>query len=324
VLLTGATGFVGSFLAEDLVKNGFEVFVTIRKSSDLQWIKELPLQLIYLNLQNEEEIFEFLEKNQIKYVIHNAGLTRHPSELELNHVNAEILNNFINAINKLSFSISKFIFISSLAAYGSADSQKGGIVDRNSIPRPLTAYGRSKLLAESYLKNQQFNYIIFRPTAVYGPREKDLYTLFKTLNARLDVSIGSGQKLTFIYVKDLSKLIVNSLTRELKYKDYFASDMQLYDSNYFSTIISNKLNKKTIKITLPSMFVKTICNMNDMLGKIFKFHPLLNSDKFNEISAASWNCDASEIWEELNMKPEYLLERGVGETVEWYTQNNWL
>ena len=324
VLLTGATGFVGSFLAKDLVERGYVVYVTLRKSSDLQWIKDLPLKHCFIDLSKANPIKDFLEENHIDAIIHNAGLTRHPEEDELNRINAGILKNIIEAINTVSYPIKKLIYISSLAAYGSADNQQEGIVRLDSTPKPLTAYGRSKLLAEGYLKDQVFPYLILRPTAVYGPREKDLLTLFKTINNRLDISIGKGQKLTFIYVKDLSYVIVESLKVSMKHKAYFISDTGLYDSSYFSSLIAKCLNKSVIKIVLPSFIVKWVCNVNDVLGKIFKYHPLLNSDKYNEISAKSWSCDADNIWDELNSKPKYDLAAGVEETVAWYKSYRWL
>lgn len=324
VLLTGATGFVGSFVTEELIKNGYEVFVTLRKGSSIKWIENLHYTPVYINLNNIDEIKEHLQSHNYDYIIHNAGLTRHPEEDELNRVNASILENFIKVINTLTKTPENFIFISSLAAYGSADQQKDGIVTRDSTPKPLTAYGRSKLKAEQLIKNAKFPYVILRPTAVYGPREKDLFTLFKTLNAGIDAKVGKGQNLSFIYVKDLSRVIVACLNKKLKYKSYFVSDSNLYSSEMFSELISKALSKKSIKITLPSAFVKMICKTNDIAGKLFGFHPLLNGDKFNEISAKSWNCYSEDLWQELALKPQYLLEEGVSETAEWYKAQGWL
>ncbi len=324
MLLTGATGFVGSFIAEDLISKGYEVFVTLRKSSDLSWINHLALNKILLDLNSPTAIQKTLEDNNISLIVHNAGLTRHSDESELNKVNADILGNFITAIDKLSYKIEKLIFISSLAAYGSAEHQPNDIVDRKSKPHPLTAYGRSKLLAESNLHGRNIPYLILRPTAVYGPREKDLLTLYKTLNKGFDISIASGQKLSFIYVKDLSKIIVNSLEFDLKQKEYFVSDGELYDSKYLSELIANNLGKRPIKISLSKIIIKLVCQINDVLGKLFRFHPLLNSDKYNEITAKSWNCYSKDLWDELNIQPQYLLKDGVKETVEWYKLNKWL
>ena len=324
VLLTGASGFVGSFITEELVRNGYQVYVTLRKGSSTKWIDGLPLTPIYVDLNSTSEIQNLLQENKFSYIIHNAGLTRHPDEHELVKVNASILENFVNVINQIEEKPQKFIFISSLAAYGSAENQRQGIVNRESIPKPLTAYGRSKLKAEEIIAGAKFSYVILRPTAVYGPREKDLYTLFKTINMGLDAKVGNGQKLTFIFVKDLSKVIVCCLKVNLKHLSYFVSDTNLYSSDYFSEVIAKSLGKKTLKITLPQFLVKIICKTNDAAGKVFGFHPLLNGDKFNEISAKSWNCYSEDLWEELAIKPEYSLEKGVKETSEWYKKEGWL
>ena len=324
VLLTGATGFVGSFIAEDLVNQGFSVYITLRKSSSTRWIENIPLEYIYIDLGSRQEIEEVCVKHQFDYIIHNAGLTRHPNEKELERVNASILGHFIAVLNQLEYKPQKFIYISSLAAYGSADLQPRAIVKRDSVPKPLTAYGRSKLKAEELLKNATFSFVCLRPTAVYGPKEKDLLTLFKTLNKGLNVEVGKGQKLSFIYVKDLSNVIVRCLKKNLKYNHYFVSDGQLYSSSEFSDLILKALKKKAIKLTLPKIMVKIICRVNDIAGKLLGFHPLLNGDKYHEIAAGSWNCDSSDLWEEIGEMPDYSLEKGVNETVEWYKREGWL
>ncbi|MBK7701163.1 MAG: NAD-dependent epimerase/dehydratase family protein [Saprospiraceae bacterium] len=77
----------------------------------------------------------------------------------------------------------KFVYISSLAAYGPADNQPGKTITEDFIPKPVTEYGRVNWPQERYLKEKtQLPYIIIRPTAVYGPKVKGISQCFSDGN----------------------------------------------------------------------------------------------------------------------------------------------
>jgi UDP-glucose 4-epimerase len=324
VLLTGATGFVGGFIAQELVDAGYGVHVTVRKRSDFGAIKHLELTYTELDLLNPSAIADYIDQFSIKFIIHNAGLTRHKCEEELNSVNAIVIKNFASAYIQAKHKFEKIIFISSLAAYGPADLQSDGLVSRNSVPKPITAYGRSKLLGESYLKSTKAPYIILRPTAVYGPREKDLLTVFKMISKGLEVTLGGQQKLSFVYVKDLARGVVKALAVNMPFDEYFVTDGKNYTNLELNAAIRGHLNVKTLKFNLPLWILKVISQFNERIAKISGYFPVVNSDKYNELAARSWYCDSKDFWSHLGTSPGYHLDEGVKETVNWYKTNKWI
>jgi nucleoside-diphosphate-sugar epimerase len=324
VLLTGATGFVGGFIAEDLVEDGYKVFITARQSSDMSYLIHLPLQTVHLSLDDVDQLADFIHTNEINYIIHNAGLTRHPKETELNRVNATYIENLAKACLKSPFKVKKLVFVSSLAGYGPADHTPKQIIDYSTIPQPVTAYGRSKLLGEKLLKNYDVPYLILRPTAVYGPREKDLYTVFKMISKRLQITLGGQQILSFIYVKDLSQVIVKSLSSAMPRQEYFVTDGNKYSNFELNEVIRYNLNVKTLKLNLPLWVLKRISQVNEFISSLTGFFPVVNKDKYNELAARSWYCDSKDVWNDLKMSPKYDLRAGIKETVAWYRTNKWI
>ena len=193
-------------------------------------------------------------------------------------------------------------------------------------PKPIEIYGKSKLEAEKYILQQDdIPWLIFRPTGVYGPREKDYYVFFKTINGGMEPYIGkSRQILTFIYVKDLVRLVIGSLRSGKVHKAYFVADGNEYDSREFAAITKKHLGKRTFRFTLPLGMVKAIaCSMEKIYG-IWGGMPTLNSDKYNVLSSTNWRCETAPLELDFGFKAEYDLDRGVKETLEWYKKEQWI
>lgn len=326
LLITGATGFIGGFLVDMAVKQNFDVYVSVRKNSDLSQIKHLPIKYITLDFTSIENMKEVLAEIKPAYIINNAGLTKAKTQQELDTVNADYAANFaIAAIQSLP-NLKKYVYISSLASYGPADSKGEDIVADHQTPQPVTMYGKSKLKAESMLKEiQNLPYIILRPTAVYGPRERDLYTVFKMVKSGLALYSGNGQqKLTFVYIDDLVQLILAVCkTKEAK-KCYFVSDGNVYNSIVLNEYIASSLSKKTVKFGLPLPLLTVIAYVSELTGKISGKIPPLNRDKLNEIKANNWQCDVKPLFNDTGYQPKVLLKEGIQKTVDWYKNNNWL
>ncbi|MBK9257572.1 MAG: NAD(P)-dependent oxidoreductase [Saprospiraceae bacterium] len=326
VLITGATGFIGGFIVRECLSRGYEVTATVRKSSDTSGLKGLDIKLIEWNFEDILQMTESLQYHQFEYIIHNAGLTKSPEPKAYWKVNTTYLDNLLCAIKNAKINIQKFVFISSLASYGPADFQKNGILDSNSVPHPVTNYGRSKLDSENLLINSKdIPWVILRPTAVYGPMEKDLFNVFETINKGIELVAGFGkQKLTFIYVKDLAKMIVDAMSSDVKHKGYFVTDGQSYEGKYFNSLIKKHLSKKTVSIRLPIFVIKGVAYVSEKVSALSGKYPSLNIEKVNEIKARSWNCDISEQQKDLGFTAAYTLDEGIKETILWYKENNWL
>ncbi len=193
-------------------------------------------------------------------------------------------------------------------------------------PNPVTLYGKSKLKAENYIKRlPNFKYLIIRPTGVYGPREKDYYLAYKSIKNGLETYIGTKkQTVSFIYVKDLARVIFDASESGISGKSYFVSDLRKYTTEEFNKIVKKELGKKTLQIVFPKWFVKILANISGKISCILGKPATLNPEKFKIISALNWQCDSSDLVKDFGFKPEYELEKGIKETISQYKKNNLL
>lgn len=326
VLITGATGFIGGYIARAAVDRGWTVYASVRKNSKLDYLQELPLQLVELNLNDPNTLQADLERINPDIIIHNAGLTKSNTQEELNYVNAKLTENLAKASQFPGNQLQKFVFMSSLASYGPADNHGREQIEEDCTPHPVTMYGKSKLLAETLLKAiPELPFIILRPTAVYGPREKDLFSVFKMVASGLGLFTGKGnQKLTFIHVYDLVELIIRCAENEITAKSYFVSDGQTYSPTELNSTIAQNIGKKIVNFGLPLWLVKIVAYLSEWAGKITGKIPALNVDKLHEIKAMNWQCDVEALYIDTQYKPQYNLDKGIAETVQWYKANNWI
>lgn len=327
VLITGSSGFIGSFLVEEALQRGLKVFAGIRSSSNLQFLKDSRISIVNLNLSSMEELKESIQMvtkitGNIDIIIHNAGITKAALSETYSEVNYTYTKNMMAATLSSGISIHKFIYISSLSSYGPGDDKSFEPIKNNHVPKPLTHYGISKLKAEEEIKkNSTLPWVIVRPTVVYGPREKEIFALFKLINYNIQPWIRcKGQKLTFIYVKDLARTLLDIAESPYEHKSYFLSDGQEYASNLFGDYVKRYLNKKTLKIPISSVMLKIIASLLEKSGKT----PGLNKDKAKEMTSLNWVCDINPIREDIGYVPAYTLDAGVKETIEWYKEQGWL
>ena len=227
MLITGANGFVGFHLVNEALEAGFSVHAGVRKNSDINHPKNLNIQYSFLDYL--DSLKEDFESKKYDFIVHAAGITKATDYITYERINADYTWNIAKAAK--SINPQKIVFISSLAALGPAKYGLQNVLLADADPKPVTDYGKSKLLAEQYLKEfSELNWIILRPTAVYGPREKDLLLIIKTIN----------------------------------------------------------------------------------------------KDKVSELVAENWHCSIEKAQNEISFSPQFNLEKGMKNTIEWYKINKWI
>jgi nucleoside-diphosphate-sugar epimerase len=326
VLLTGATGFVGSHLVDSLLKNNFEVIAAVRHSSNTDSLQNKDITIAKVDFHDIALLQNLIETSKPQYVLHNAGLTKTLKKEDYYKANVDILSNIVNAIALANFKPLKLLFVSSLAAFGPLPFDSDLKINNTTVPKPITTYGKSKLAAEAILKNQnQLDFIIVRPTAVYGPGEKDIFQMFELVSKNFEINFGTKeQKLTLIYVKDLVDVIIALMLSNIKNKSYFVTDGKHYSGATFLGQIKSTLNKKTIKIKLPLLLLQTMAYFSEKYSNLTGNPAALNKEKVAELVAENWICDIEDLQKDINFKPKYNLKQGVEETTEWYKVNKWL
>ncbi|MEL6866824.1 MAG: NAD(P)-dependent oxidoreductase [Bacteroidota bacterium] len=328
VLITGASGFIGGYIVEACLAESFEVYAAVRASSSRTYLQDERIQFLLIDLSDVEAMTQQFKHHAFDYVIHNAGVTKAADRKGYFKVNTNYTENLVRALQAAGHPLKKLVFISSLAAYGPVDGKAEGedMVMENDLPRPVTMYGESKLAAEQFLKEQaDLPYVILRPTAVYGPREKDLLSFFKLLAKGLEPYIGfAKQQLTFIYVKDLARLIVTALTSKQQGRSYFVADGKSYSAQDLGRLGKTFLQQRTFKFHLPLALVRVVALVTEKVAAINGRYPALNLEKVKELESLNWKCDIRPLQEELGFKAQYDLEQGLKETINWYRDHQWI
>jgi len=327
ILITGASGFVGSFLVEEALKRGLQVYAGVRKTSSRKYLQDSRIQFLELDFNNLDQVNFQLKSIKFDYVIHNAGVVKVDKKEDFFKYNTKLTTDFATALIKLQPDLKKFIYISSAAAYGPADNLAKGFVEESDTPTPIDTYGESKLAAEKWLKtNTNFPYLIFRPTGVYGPRETEIFTFFKAFNQGLEGHIGrTPQKMAFIYVKDLAKIVLAGTLSDKTQKSYFVSDGNAYPTQDLGKYAAKYLEKKPLlKINIPIGVVSVIARIGEGIGRLTGKMPVLNKEKVKILKAKNWQVDIAPLQNDFNFAPAYDLETGLMETIQWYKENKWL
>jgi nucleoside-diphosphate-sugar epimerase len=324
VLITGASGFAGFHIIEEALHNNFEVYAAVRKSSKTDHLKNLDIKFVNLNYRDLTALKQLLADIKPHYIIHAAGVTAAKSQAAYNYINATHTFNLASAAVQAGINLKKFVFISSLAALGPLKTLSGAISETIK-PNPVTAYGRSKLLAEEQLRTvENLNYTILRPTAIYGPRDTGIFIFFKQLTRGLEPYMGKAdQKLTFIYVKDVAKASIKSLY-DGNNTDYNLSDGNYYSKYELANLAKEALSLKTFKFHLPVIFVKIIALVSEKVSSLSNKAAIINMEKLNELMAVNWSVDIEKAKSHLGFYPTYNLQTGLIETLKWYRANDWL
>ena len=329
ILITGASGFIGSFIVEEALRRGFETWAAVRKSSSREYLQDERIHFIELNLSSKEQLVEQLRPHQFDYVVHAAGVTKCLNKQDFMRINCEGTKNFVNAILELQMPIKRFVYLSSLSIFGAIKEQQPyEEIKETDTPQPNTEYGKSKLEAEHYLESvsSRVPYIILRPTGVYGPREKDYFIMAKSIKQHSDFAVGyQRQDITFVYVKDVVQAVFLALEKGQNGRKYFLSDGQVYQSTTFSDLIHEELGRPWwIRITAPVWVLRIITFVGEYVGQMTGKVTALNNDKYNILKQRNWRCDIQPAINELGYQPTYNLEQGVKETIQWYKDNGWL
>ncbi|MDR0790850.1 MAG: NAD(P)-dependent oxidoreductase [Bacteroidales bacterium] len=323
-LVTGASGFVGSHLVDRLLEKGnYEVYAAIRKTSSKKYLQDARINFIELPYEDSQALKELLVQHNFDVVFHLTGLTKAKRATDFDKVNFIYTKSLVDSLQGLT---AKLIFMSSFAAHGPAD-------DKTLLPAkvsdecvPDTAYGKSKLKAEQYINtNRNDNYIILRPTGVYGTRETDYFVFFQTLHNHIEPYLGfTPQRLTFIYGTDLADICILSAESEITNKTYFVSDGNLYLDYEFAAITKEALHTWALKIKFPLFVLRFVVSILECVSKITGKSFTLNKDKYNILKARNWDCDIEDLKTDLHFEPKYDLKRGVAEAIAWYKKEKWL
>jgi len=324
VLVTGGTGFVGSHLVERLFQRGHTVTCLVRDPDRLRWLTGVDVHLVKGDCSIPESLIPAVQN--VSVVIHAAGLTKAKRARDYYEVNHIGTRNIIEACVRHNPGIEKFILISSLAAAG--PSRDGRPVTDSDAPRPVSDYGKSKLFGENEAlgKKDRLPVVILRPSAVYGPRDRDMFELFRWAARGLTLEIAGGDRyISPCFVQDLVTAILLAVEKKTESGSmYFVAENRAYSWSDFRQLLLTTGGLKARNIKIPYA-VAYLIGLFSELGSLFTSRPTLtNRQKINEAVQRYWTCDLGKIEKELGFRPEFPLQKGLEITWQWYRNNGWL
>ena len=214
VLVTGASGFIGSFLVEGGLERGMQTWAGIRKTSSRKFLQDKRIRFAELDFGNKQKLKEQLASHKQEhggwdYIVHCAGVTKCLHKEDFDKGNYQATVNFVEALKELDMVPERFMYISSLSIFGPIHEDSYQPISEKDEAQPNTAYGVSKLKSEKFLLSlTDFPFVIYRPTGVYGPRERDYFLMAQSIRQHVDFAAGfKRQDITFIYVKDLVQAV---------------------------------------------------------------------------------------------------------------------
>ena len=328
--VTGGTGFIGSHLVEALRQRGYgEVRCLVR--TRLKWLDGLDIVPVRGAMDDLDRLREAV--HGVDYVYHIAGVTRGQRWEVFEQGNVIAPLTLLRVIKEVNPTIKKVLITSSLAAVGLAEER---IADEETPLNPLTLYGRSKAAMERalaapaedgivYLKGLPV--VVIRPPAVYGPREADIYTFFKTVNTGLCPMIGSGTEpeLSLVHVRDLVRGMIDAAESDATTgQTYFLGSNEAYSWRQIKAATTAALGKKALTVPVPRALVGVVGAAVEGISKLFGKYPPLNREKAREILDAAKICSSEKAHRHFGYRQAVSLEEGVRETIAWYKAQGWL
>ena len=326
VLVTGATGFIGSHTADKLLEKGYDVRCIIRKTSNLRWLEGKKIELIEAALTNKKE----LEKAtvDVDYIYHIAGNTSAKNLAEYMQGNCQGTINLMEAALANAPNLKRFLYVSSQTAAGPAHSPTAPTTEGMPM-NPITDYGRSKKAAEEAVNSysSKLPITIVRPPAVYGPRDTEIFDIFKMVKSGLMPYMGFNKKmLSLVHSDDLSNgIIAAAESQNTIGKTYFVSSDEFYEWKEIYKIMKKHFGKSfTVSIYLPHFLVLGAGVISGLLGKLSPKPPVFNYQKGIDFIQQYWICSTEEAAKDFGYKQKISLENGIEETIKWYKEMKWL
>jgi len=322
VLVTGATGFIGSHLVDELLWKGYEVATLIRESSDLRWLRGKRVEYIYGDLLGKGKLPSL---KGFTHIFHLGGATKAVRRRDFYRTNQEGTERLIAAARRVR-GLKRFVYLSSQAAAGPSPPDRMQTEEDPSCP--VSPYGKSKLHGEEAVLRcrDRFHVTILRPCAVYGPRDADMFEIFKRISKGHMPLLGKDPVfLSFCYVEDLVQALLLSIRGKHRSGEvFFIADGEKYSLDSFADVVSSALKVKVRKIHIPLWAAWFYAAAADGWGFARRRPALFSRNKCAEASQRNWVCDISKAKKKLGFRPRFRLEAGVKVTLQWYQEKGWL
>lgn len=329
VLVTGATGFIGSHLVKRLVDDGHYVRCLVRKTSNVDELKELNINFAYGDIQEKKSLEEAVEGKEIIYHLIGIGSLSANSEEEFKQfyeINVLGIKNLLDALLSKNPNIKKVIYLSSTAAVG----LQNGIINEETPCIPVTPYQKSKYESEKlildYYEKHGLPITIIRPCMVYGPGSlhSEILRMCKFIERGVFPLFNNGNNsVPLVYVTDLVQGITLAAEKTKGGKIYFMTNDKISTMNQIIDVISQTMGVRVFRIKIPKRFAKFCAYILENIALMFKFKPIITRERINSMTT-NRGFSIEKAKKELGYNPNVPMEEGIKETVRWYKEKGLL
>jgi len=325
VMVTGASGFLGSHIAEQLAKEGHEVRVLVRNSSNRRFLADFPHEEAIGDVTDPASLPSALQ--EVDVVVHAAGLVKARSAAEFYAVNAQGTANLLAAVDQAAPHLRRFVYVSSLAAHGPSDDGQPRPPD--SPPYPITVYGRSKLRGEELVQawGRSDQAVIIRLPVVYGPRDPQLLPFFRLARWRIAPLLMGGRNcISIIYVEDAARAIAQAASAEadMSRKIYCTDDGNVYSWRDLLAAVEEAVGRRALRLSSPRWAFVATALLSETYGFFLRRAVSLTREKVLEMSQPFWVCSHETLRQDLGWSPQVGVKEGAKLTAAWYRRQGWL
>jgi nucleoside-diphosphate-sugar epimerase len=321
ILITGATGFVGSHFVEALARHGVTARALVRPTSDVGALQRLGVERVTGGLDDPAALRRALAGADT--VVHLAGATRALRRATFDDVNATGTLRLVEAM-EAEQGARRLVYLSSLAAAG--PSSPGSPFGPEDTPRPLTAYGRSKLAGEAHAMGREgIDTVVLRPPAVYGPRDRELLPFFRLARRGVLPVIGPPERrIQMIHVTDLAEALVRAARARAVTGVFHIAEPEAYTWAEMLDHVAAAVGRRGTRVRVPAAVLKAAAGGSQAAARLSRRPAVFDAEKALELLAEGWLCDTEAARRELGFEATIPLPKGLRDTARWYRAHGWL
>lgn len=328
--VTGANGFIGSHLVDELLQQGWRVRVLVRETSDLTWLPLDRIELIRGSLRDGACLTRCVDG--VAAVFHVAGAYRAPSLEAYRQVNVEPTRMILEALVQRAEAAGQaradahFVFVSSFAAAG--PSRDGKPMTEEAPRRPVSDYGRSKAEAEEVTLSfaDRVPVTVVRPPGVYGPRDRNFLVVFRQASKGIVPRIGRADRMaSLIFARDFAQGLILAATRaSTEGQVYFMANETLTSNVDLVNDIADVLGVRVRRVLVPMFVFDVLAWITRWQKRLTGKVGFLNEDRIATMRQRFWVASVEKMKRDLEWSPPTPLREGLETTAKWYREQGWI